>query len=237
MKGWIRATMEEIGRNTMRMSRRQKAEYVLTYYWYHMLLVAVGAGLLILLVRHLFFGAPPKELVCVIVNQQADHGRDEALLQEFAEWSGMDPKRILVDSDYIFSYGNVRLEGANESSYEKFFFRWRSQELDAVLMPESFYRYCKEIEYDFADLRLYCTDEQRARHEGIFIEENGIDEALYVENTRLMPYLKRTEEERMVLVFVPESEHMEAGRAFLEFALEREACEGEEEGAYEETQY
>ena len=40
---------------------------------------------------------------------------------------------------------NMRLEGANESSYEKFFFNIAAGVLDAVIMPESFYMYAVEM--------------------------------------------------------------------------------------------
>lgn len=218
MTMWFRKMMEDIHKKTIQMDRRQRAEYILTYYWYHLLFVLLGAGLLILLVRHLFFGEPPKEFTCVLVGQMVDHERDEALAADFAEASGIPLEQIEIDSDYVFSYGDVRLEGVNESSCEKFFFRWGSGELDAVLMPESFYRYCRELEYEFADLGAMCTEEQQERYRGQFVETEGRQEALYVEITRLMPYVRQTDEDRMVLVYLPESVHETAGRAFLEYA-------------------
>lgn len=218
MTMWFRKMMEDIHKKTIQMDRRQRAEYILAYYWYHLLFVLLGAGLLILLVRHLFFGEPPKEFTCVLVGQMVDHERDEALAADFAEASGIPLEQIEIDSDYVFSYGDVRLEGVNESSCEKFFFRWGSGELDAVLMPESFYRYCRELEYEFADLGVLCTEEQQERYRGQFVETEGRQEALYVEITRLMPYVRQTDEDRMVLVYLPESVHEAADRAFLEYA-------------------
>lgn len=218
MAAWFRKMMEEIRKNTIQMNRKQKTEYILTYYWYHLLFVFLGAGLLILLARHLFFGDPPRAFTCVLVNQRVDYGRDEALAAEFAGQSGIEPEQIEIDSDYVFSYGNVRLEAANESSYEKFFFRWRAGELDAVLMPESFYRYCRELEYEFADLETLCTEALRERYRGCFAETDGRQEALYADETRLMQYLEQSEDDRMVLVCLPELTHEEADRAFLEYA-------------------
>lgn len=216
---WLQKTMNDIHKHTEQMDRRQKTEYILTYYWYHLLSLLLGVLLLTLLIRHLFFREPPRAFTCVLVNQRVDYERDEALATEFADASGIDLERIGIDSDYVFSYGNVRLEAANESSYEKFFFRWGAGELDAVLMPESFYRYCLELEYEFADLRSLCTEEQKRNYAGSFIEEGGRQEALYVEETRLMPYVKQTEGDRLVLVYVPGSGHAEANRAFLAYAM------------------
>ena len=216
---WLQKTMNDIHKHTERMDRRQKTEYILTYYWYHLLSLLLGVLLLTLLIRHLFFREPPRAFTCVLVNQRVDYERDEALATEFADASGIDLERIGIDSDYVFSYGNVRLEAANESSYEKFFFRWGAGELDAVLMPESFYRYCLELEYEFEDLRSLCTEEQKRNYAGSFIEEGGRQEALYVEETRLMPYVKQTEGDRLVLVYVLGSGHAEANRAFLAYAM------------------
>lgn len=218
MRARLRRMLEDIRRNTERMDQKQKAEYILTYYWYHLLFAAVGAGLMILLARHLFFREPPKAFTCVLVHQMVDYERDEALALDFAAASGIAPERIEVDSDYVFSYGDVKLEAANESSYEKFFFRWGSGELDAVLMPESFYHYCRGLEYEFADLGLLCTEEIKEAHEGQWIEADGRTEALYVDGTRLAPYVRQTEGDRMVLVYLPGFSRMEADRAFLSYA-------------------
>lgn len=218
MGTWPGKIREEIRKNTAGMEKRQKAEYILTYYWYHILFLFLGAGLLLLLVRHVFFGEPDKEFTCVLVNQRVDYERDEALARDFAEESGIAAERILVDSDYVFSYEDVLLEGANESSYEKFFFRWGSGELDAVLMPESFYRYCKKLEYTFMDLREFCPGNSPEASALEWIEADGRCEALYVEDTDLAVYLEEPKGERMVLVYLPESEHTEANRAFLAFA-------------------
>lgn len=209
--------MEEFRERTKQMDRKQKLEYVLTYYWYYLLFVLAGAGLFLLLVRHLFFAEPPKAFTCVLVHQAVDYARDEELAADFAAASGIEPERIEMDSDYLFSYGDVKLEAVNESSYEKFFFRLGAGELDAALMPESFYRHCRELEYEFADLALLCTREQQERFEGQFLETGGRQEALYVENTRLMRYVRQTEGDRMVLVYLPELKHAEADRAFLEY--------------------
>ncbi len=219
MGAWLWKIRAEIRKNTAGMDGKQKAEYILTYYWYHMLFVFLGAGLLVLLIRHVFFGEPKKEFACVIVNQRVDYERDERLTSAFAEASGIAEEGILVDSDYVFSYEGVQLEAANESSYEKFFFRWGSGELDAVLMPESFYRYCKKLEYSFGDLRELWPGNPAKLSELPWIEEEGRYEALYVEDTRLMTDLEQRGGDRMVLVYLPESKHPEAARAFLAFAL------------------
>ena len=65
--------------------------------------------------------------------------------KNFSKASGIDVNRMDINSDYNISYGDMHLEGINESSYEKFFLKWQNGELDAVILPESFYEYCKEL--------------------------------------------------------------------------------------------
>ena len=52
----------------------------------------------------------------------------------------------------MFSYGGLQVEGANESSYEKFFLKWRNEEIDAVILSESMYEFCREMRGEFRSL-------------------------------------------------------------------------------------
>lgn len=192
MAGLLGNIRKDIREKTAYMDRKQKAEYIASYYWYHILLTILGAGILLLFVRHLFFREPPKEFSCVIVNQAVDYERDEWLCQEFSSASGIPKERLSFDSDYIFSYGEHRLEGANESSYEKFFFRWGTGELDAAFVPESFYEHCLELGYEFKDVRD-------------------------IRNTELASRMETGEEDPVVLVFIENPGHEEAQKAFLTF--------------------
>lgn len=219
MGAWLRQIRADIQKNTASMNRQQKAEYIFAYYWYHMLMLLIVFGLVILLVRHLFFGAPPKEFSCVMINQKVDYKRDSELALAFSKESGIEEKRILVDSDYVFSYDAVKLEAANESSYEKFFFQWSTGEVDAVLMPESFYQHCRELEYEFADLGMFLTEELRGQFGKALLHEDEREEAIYIEGTRLETYVEEESEDKIVLVFLPMLRHTEACQAFLMFAI------------------
>lgn len=219
MAEWLKKQIQSLKENTRRMDRRQKAEYVLTYYWYHLLFLFLGTGLLVLAARHLFFGEEPKAFNCVMVNQAVDYDRDETLEETIAGILGVPSGQVLVDSDYIFSYGDRKLEGVNESSYEKFFFRWGLYELDAVLMPESFYWHCRELEYEFLDLNLLMDGTKTERGGSRFLTENGHRYALYLDQADLASGLNQTEDDKMVLAFIRESMHMEADRLFLEAVL------------------
>lgn len=141
MRAWLCA----IANRMEGMSREQKIDYIRRYYWYHILIALGVLGLAALLIRHIFFPAPRVVFQCAVVNQPIDYPRDGRISEECAAALNLKKGQVIFDSDYQISYGDVRLEGANESSYEKFFFNVAAGVLDAVIMPESFYEYAVEM--------------------------------------------------------------------------------------------
>lgn len=215
------------------MDREQAVEYVLMYYWYHILLGTIALGLIILLIYHVGWGRNRKpEFTCVIVNQEVDFLRDARMAEDFSGFSGIREEKLSIDSDYLISYDEVQIPEANESSYEKFFFNWSSGVIDAMIMPESFYEYCLELGGVFCDLRELPLQERMDRQEELAYQENmegqgdllyeGAGEeftAIYIEGTALEEWLAMEEEDPLLLVFPVESKHKENGGIFLEYAL------------------
>lgn len=215
----MRNIFKEIRGQTAHMDKEQKWEHIFTYYWYHMLIAAIVAGLLVLFVRHLFFRGPKKEFICVLINQAVDYDRDKSLAQDFAGASGIGESLIYFDSDYQFSYEGKKLEGVNESSYEKFFFRWSTGELDAVVMPESFYKHCIEIGNGFADLRPMLAKGQEASLAAQLYTADGRCDALYVKGSRLEHYIEDSDDDPRLVVFIEEGGHPQADQKFFDFLI------------------
>lgn len=143
----------DLKENMKGMDRKEAASYIKSYYWYHILCGICAAVLLVFGVFHFTVLAKVRPVfTCVMVNQEIDSARDRKLADAFSQNLGISEGEIVIDSDYVFSYGDVKLESANESSYEKFFFKWQNEELDAVIIPESFYQYLKEMGGDFYPL-------------------------------------------------------------------------------------
>lgn len=214
MKNYVKYHVKEIQTKTAGMSEKDRISYIITYYWYHILGLLTGIGLLIFLILHsigVLTGAEHADFTCVLVNQKINNQRDEEIRQSFAAAVGMDAEKIMIDSDYNISYGETKLEGVNESSYEKFFFKWRNEELDAVILPESFYEYVKELggtcydldEFDTGDLELY--------------EDQGVHTAVLLEKTSIADYLINETEEQLLLIFPENGQHPAQCQAFLDY--------------------
>ena len=207
----MRHYIREIKENTAGMSPRGKAEYILTYYWYHILGIAAAVGLVLFLIIHFGFREDPPLFTCAMVNQEINYERDGELEEDFSEASGIDPDRMDINSDFNISYGDTKLEGVNESSYEKFFFKWQNRELDAVILPESFYKYCRELGGTFRSIAGWDTD-------GMSVYEDGGEAtAVDVEDTSLAGYLSNETGERLLLAFPDTGEHEDSCREFLDF--------------------
>lgn len=209
MKKYIR----DIKEKTSGMTAKETCSYVLAYYWYHILIFVSAAALILLFAMHYGFGNKKALFTCVIVNQKTDETRDLRIRDGFAEWANLPRERVAVDSDYNFSYDRFQVEGANESSYEKFFFRWRNQEIDAVILPESFYRHCEEMGGSFREpeggggLQTY-TDE-------------GENRAVILGTDTFMEEITGKEDEKLLLAFPESGKHTEESRQFLKFVCEK----------------
>lgn len=223
MKKWIL----DIKSKTKDMDKRQALEYVAAYYWYHILLAVLGLLLVLLTGYHVIWGRRASQFTCVMVNQQIDSERDQALAGEFAGFAGMKPDSLTVDSNYQISYGEMEFEEVNESSYEKFFFNWSLGELDAVVMPESFYEYCKKQGGEFLDIgNLFPgAGSKEDGPKGAGIPEDAVYRgeeghyALYASQTALAEFIMEDPGDPVLLVFPTLGKHREAAEKFLDYCL------------------
>lgn len=202
--------LNDIKLKTEYMNLQDKLSYIITYYWYHILGVIIAFSLVIFLIVHFAFGNIKPEFTCVLINQEINYERDNKLKQAFSSDSKIDIKKIVVDSDFNISYGDVQLQGINESSYEKFFFKWINKELDAVILPESFYDYCKQMGGSFIDLNELETGNLA------LYNDNGIKTAIMIEQTSLNSYLNEVNE-NILLVFPDSGQHLEQCQKFIDF--------------------
>ena len=192
MKKWI----SRIKQNTEGMNPKEKRAYIRQYYWHYFLIGGIILALLILLVYHLAFGNKKPVFQCVVVNQTIDYSRDEKISAGFAQTLGVKEDRVVFDSDYLLSYDDVQLPEANESSYEKFFLNWHVHELDAMIIPESFYEYCQ-------------------RQGGEFTETVELNDPAVLDKLGL----REPEDDKLLLCIPSDSKHKEEGKKFMEYVL------------------
>ena len=203
--------LADIREKTSQMSKKEACEYILTYYWYHILIIFSITALILLFGVHYAFGNKKPLFTCALVNQEQELLWDQELTEGFAAFSGLPDDRIVIDSDYNFSYGDVKLEGVNESSYEKFFFQWQNGELDAVILPESFYHYVKEMGGRFRTL----TEEET---EGFTVYMDGeACTAVVLEAAAFTERAVGKSGERQLLAFPGSGKHTEESMDFLKY--------------------
>ncbi len=210
---FIKKNIRDIKEKTAGMGRAEKAGYIITYYWYHMLGIAAAAVLLVIFGGHILFGPKEPEFTCVIVNQMTDDARDDRLAEDFALWAGLAPDRVLIDSNYIFSYKGYTMEGANESYYDKFFLKWGNAELDAVIVEEEFFHFCEEMRGRFQSLEGYDTGTLP------LYEDGGAAKAVVLDGQELIAPLGERHG-KLLLAFPGSGEHERACQMFLEYLQE-----------------
>lgn len=215
----MRRYLRDIEEKTSGMSGKEKCSYVWTYYWYHILIFVSVAALIFLFGAHYGFGNKKPLFTCIIVNQETDGERDLGVRDGFAGSTGIPKERVVIDSDYHFSFDGFQIEGTNESSYEKFFFQWRNQEIDAVVLSESFYRHCKEMGGSF-----------RALNDGImevaemdlqaYVDE-GECRAVILGSDTFTKMVTGKEDEKLLLAFPESGRNLDESRLFLKYVCER----------------
>lgn len=210
MGDWIR----DIKEKTAKMNKTAIAMYVITYYWYHILIFLAVFALIFMFIVHYTTTKKP-EFTCVLVNQQVDTKRDNLWTEEFAKEIKEDAKKIAIDSNYNFSFGDMQLEGVNESSYEKFFLQWRNNELDAVIVSESFYKYCKELGGEFENLKDWDTGEFE------LYEDGNEPKAVVLGTDEFTEKVTGKKDEKLLLAFPENGKHKKISQAFMKYVTEK----------------
>ncbi len=206
----FRRYLDDIREKTAGMSTGQKISYVITYYWYHILIIVSIAALIFFTVRFYLYGNQKPAFTCVIVNQEMDSERDSRIAEAFAEENGLDPERVTVDSDFVFSYGDVKLQAVNESSYEKFFLKWQNQEIDAIVLSESMYEFCREMRGGFRSL-----DGMDPSGLETYTDEGNVT-AVVLGQDRFMEAAVGATDEKLLLAFPDNGQHEDLCGPFLE---------------------
>ena len=211
MKIPMRKYIKDIREKTSGMTGKEKGIYIWTYYWYHILGTFAIIALILIFGLHYGFGNKKPLFTCILVNQETEIWKEQELKEEFSKDIGLPADQIVISTDYTFSYGDVRIEGVNESSYEKFFFQWRNKEIDAVIMSESFYLYVREMGGAFRELDETMT-------EGFIPYMDGnVCTAVVLGNDSFIEKVNGKKNEKLLLAFPETGGHTETCEMFLKF--------------------
>lgn len=220
MEIFMKNYIKDIQEKTSGMTRQEKTAYIWTYYWYHILGVLAMIALIFLFAFHYGFGNKKPVFTCVLVNQQAEISQTEEIAEEFAKEFDLPSNQVVISPDYTFSYRDIKLEGVNESSYEKFFFQWRNKELDAVILPESFYLYVKEMGGVFRKISETTVDGFTPYIDG------DVCTGIVLGNDSFTEKITGKKDEKLLLAFPETGEHTKECEMFLSFLKGRYAKKG-----------
>lgn len=195
------------------MTKKQKVEYIFTYYKWRILGVCAGVGLIFFLIVH--FAFPDKEPLfsCALINQRIDYDRDDELELDFSNYSGIDLDRLDIDSDYNISYPGHEIEDANTGIFDKFFIKYSNGEYDAMITSVDFAGYCQQMGAEYTDISEYDTGNLP------LYEENGIS-GIDITQTKIIDKLNISDGDKLLLVFPAEGKNHESCQKFLSYLLD-----------------
>lgn len=208
----MRKILKDISLNTAEMTFKEKMQYIMTYYWYHILGVCLVIGLLVFIIVHFGFADRREEFSCAIINQSMDVDRDEKIAS-LAQKKFSDDEKVIVDSNYEFSYNGEKQEGINLTLFEKFFIKWGQGEINAVIADKDFLDYCISSggsfysikEFDTGNLKLYNKDKVSG------IELSFTDIAGYITGNA----------KKLVIAFPVEGANKKACQKFIDFVQQK----------------
>lgn len=132
-KKYLRDTIGDLRKNTEGMSRRERAEYVLTYYWLPIGGVLFGIAFAVYFFSHLLFGIRENWIYVTFVNVlEADDGVT-ALRDDFTDYAGYDlrEKNIVFNANSYFDATTI--QGTNNNYFQAFVATVEAGDLDAVV--------------------------------------------------------------------------------------------------------
>ena len=93
MKTWV----HNIQKQMVNMTRKEKVEYLLTYYWHYMLGIVAFVSLGVLLIYHFCFNQKEVLYTCIMINQRIDYERDAYLGEALAGVLAIDKEKVVVE--------------------------------------------------------------------------------------------------------------------------------------------
>lgn len=208
------------------MTYAEKKKYFLTYYKWHVILFCVILILVVIFVRDIVRNNRERLLYIMVLNNSEQY-MYEGLMDEFAEYAGIDRKQynLLWDTDNILIKGNA--DYTTIATIQKFDLYATNGTIDAIILPESDLSYFEEEAYfivdlqEFLDESIYAVVEDRLYSYDCEASGGEIAIGFYLEpDDRFYEIGLFEQGERAVMVPLSNSSHLEYLYRFLEYMNE-----------------
>lgn len=208
------------------MTREQKKKYFLTYYKWHVIIFCVILISVVIFVRDIVRNNRERLLYVMVLNNSEQY-INQGLMDEFAEYAGIDLKEynLVWDTDNILIKDNA--DYTTIATIQKFDLYATDAMIDAIILPESDVSYFEEEAYFIVDLREFLDENVYAAVEDRLYsyecESSGKETAIgfYLEPDGRFYEIGLFEQgERAVLIPLSNSGRLKCLYRFLEFMNE-----------------
>lgn len=233
--------VEAAGRVDNQMNQEENGGYGMTlsdklsYFFYNHTAELVLIGILLAAVLglsyHFLVHGGKCEFFLAVVNGYSNQGdiKLSDALNEYYSYDG-EKEYAYVDTTYQIAYSDgeraVENLAADDSFYEKFFLNIRIGSMDAAIIPESFFRYCNDVEDMFYDVEDVLSKKQVEMYKELFVTGVG-EEGSHVNGLRVdgCSYLQESGisfvdvngEDSYILVFPIGASHFGECQSFVEY--------------------
>ncbi len=222
MKAWYRREKEKLAG----MTGRERASYIITYYWIWILGIAVAVSFLFYAVYRANFTVNNNWIYGYFVNTMEPGGKGSALWEDFAEFSGYDLSEGNIEFIARAFFDPTKPGGTNNSYYQAFVAVVEAGALDFVTMGEPGLTVIGSSGR-LLDLNDERCDAIREKYEDRLVTCIPFDESYSTEpvpigidvSDSLLVTKYHLYEESCVLGIAAYSKHLEAVETFLEFIL------------------
>ena len=130
MKIWMDGEKEKLRGKTL----RQKADYILTYYWLWILGIFCAVAIPCYMVRQAVFSVKDFWFYAVYANTMGNGGNGSPLWEDFVSWAGFDTSLKKIQMNDSFWFDPSVSGGTNNSYFQAFAALVDAGDLDVVVM-------------------------------------------------------------------------------------------------------
>jgi uncharacterized membrane protein YesL len=216
--------------NWQKLPFKDKLSYILYNHTAGVLFGLLAVCLIIGLGYHFIFNGNDCCFNLAVVNSYAKEsdGKLSENLDNMFELDG-NRKYAYVDTEYQISYEtdgvNIENIAADNSFYDKFFLNIRTGQIDAAIIPKSFFDYCNSLGNIFYDVGYVLSDEQEDSFSNRFVvgktedgdHKNGIEvgKCNYLKETGIT-FIDVNRDDEYILVFPINGSHIDKCRDFVD---------------------